>query len=126
MKRVYETVNFDDLYKNVDELINNKKSFSVIGVGFKLGEAVTIIENAIGKAGMRSRVYTANRSVVATAGIVGGMAVASVALPIGLALMASGVATAGATVGHDIGTFNPDYEITKHPVKRQLTVTYKK
>ena len=28
MGKVYETVNFDDLYKNVDELINNKKSFS--------------------------------------------------------------------------------------------------
>ena len=28
MRKVYETVNFDDLYKNVDELINNKKSFS--------------------------------------------------------------------------------------------------
>ena len=126
MGKVYETVNFDDLYKNVDELINNKKSFSVIGVGLKLGEAVTIIENAIGKAGMRSRVYTANRSIVATAGIVGGIAIGGIAFPLGVALVAGGVATAGTTAGHNLATINPDYEITKHPVKRQLTVTYKK
>ena len=126
MKRLYETVNFDDLYKNVDELIGSKKSFSVIGLGSKMGEAVTILENAIGKAGMRSRVYTSKRSVLATAGIVGGIAVGGIAFPIGIALLAGGLATAGAAAGHNIGTFNPDYEIAKHPAKRQLTVTYKK
>lgn len=110
-----ETLNFKDLStEKLGTLIAKKASFKVIGLSGKVSEAASLVEDAIEKRGMRCRVYTAGRVTAAGASFFGGVT------------GAVGVISALGMAAHNIATYNPDYEIAKHLVDNQLTVTFKK
>jgi len=96
------------------DLIENHKSFTVIGVK-DIGTVVTKIENAIDKAKHSCRVYTEYR----TAGLAGMVLPTVLTQIVGL----------GTLVGiglHNFCTMNPDFEIGKNPINHTVVVSYKK
>jgi len=96
--------------EKIDQLINEKRSFVVIGLGGELVEASAFIEKRIEEKGLSCRVYTRNRSLVAGAMSWTGAGLASLA---GIAI-------------HNLATFNPDYEIGRAVVDQRLYVDYRK
>jgi hypothetical protein len=103
-------VNASELSKELlDFLLRNSASFTVRAVP-DLAAVVQRVENRIEELGMKCRVYTENRAVVA-----GGVAFT----PVGLA----GVA---AIAVHTVATWNPDYEIGKNPLSNCVSVSCKK
>lgn len=108
-----ESIEYRSLTSNkVEQLINQRESFEVIGLGGKMGDVVSMIENIIETKGLSCRIYTYGRVAAAGATFLGG-------LPLGV------VSTIGMAV-HNIVTYNPDYELAKHVVDHKLSVTYKK
>jgi hypothetical protein len=102
---------YPQLKENIDTIIANKESYTVIGLGGQITEAAAFIEKAIEQTGMTCRIYASGR--------LAGAAVGSIFLPIGIA-SAIGIAA------HNIVTYDPDYEIAKHVIDNKLVVTYKK
>jgi len=95
-------------------MIQEHQSFTVIGLGGKILDAVSVLENIIETEQMSCRIYTYGRATSAGASLISGIAsVAGVASTIGI-------------VAHNLATLNPDYEIAKHLVDHKLSVTYKK
>ncbi|ABM20444.1 conserved hypothetical protein [Marinobacter nauticus VT8] len=110
-----ERVSFDDsMVAATNELIKKKESFEVTGCGGRLTEAATKVEQLIESQGLRCRIYTYGRVAAAGASFFGGIT------------GVLGVASAVGMAAHNVATFNPDYEIAKHPIDNKLTVKYKK
>ena len=111
MKRLtYEELNAD----KAKDLVAKHESFEVVGLSGRMKSAVVTTENQIESQGLRCRVYTYGRIAAAGATVFGGVT--------GLV----GITSAAGIAAHNLATFNPDYEICKHPVSNKLTVKYKK
>jgi hypothetical protein len=95
-------------------LIENKESFEVLGLTGKMISTVKSIENQIETAGLKCRIYTYGRIAAAGGSVFGGIT--------GVA----GLASAAGIAAHNLLTYNPDYEISKHHVDNKIIVTYKK
>ena len=109
------SVTYEDLdSEKIKNLISDNNSFEIIGLTGRMGEAVSKIEHLIEAQGLSCRIYTYGRVVVA-----GGSILCGVAGVIGIASMIG-------MGGHNIVTFNPDYEVAKHIIDNKLSVIYKK
>lgn len=100
---------YDQIKSKLVELINNKKSFVVIGLGGQLLEASAHIEKVIESSGLSCRVYTRNRSIAAGA----------------MAWTGAGLLSLVGIAAHNLATFNPDYEIGRAAVDNKIYVDYK-
>ena len=101
---------YDEVKQKLNELLDNKSSFNIIGLGRELLEVSHFIEKEIEKKGMQCRVYTRNRAATATA----------------LAWTGPGLAALAGIAAHNLATYNPDYEIGRAVVDQKIYVTYKK
>lgn len=109
-----ESLQFEDLQKNINRLISDERSFSVIGLsGNKMTQAIEIIEGAIEGKGLSCRIYTSGRIAAVGGSFFGGVT--------GIAGVVSGIAIAA----HNLATYNPDYEIAKDIVNNKLAVEFK-
>lgn len=106
----------------IEGLLNNRASFEVVGLRGNFMAGIKLIETKIESLGMKCRIKSDVKSAVVQGGALG--AVFSVlSLPATLTAATIGVA---AGVGHTLVTYNPDYEILKDYVNKQLKVVYKK
>ena len=103
-------VNASELSKELLDFLLSKSASFTVRAAPDLSAVVQRIENRIEEMGMRCRVYTENRAVVA-----GGAALT----PVGLA----GVA---AIAAHNLATWDPDYEIGKNKLSNCVSVSCKK
>lgn len=109
------SVTYEELdSEKVKILISNNDSFEITGLSGRMGDAVLKIEKLIESQGLSCRIYTYARTVAA-----GGSILCGVAGVLGIASM-FGMA------GHNVATFNPDYEVAKHFIDNKLSVKYKK
>lgn len=94
------------------DCVRNKSNFQIKNVSAStMGNAVSMVEQAIERQGLRCRIYTKGRVAVAGAElVVGGAGV------LGLAGIAA----------HNLATFNPDYEVAKDFINSKIIVTYQK
>ncbi len=96
------------------ELIDGRKSFKIVGLSGRMSSAVSQIEQLIESKNLSCRVLTNGRIAAAGGSFFGGITgVLGVVSAIGIA-------------AHNIATYDPDYEIIKHPVDNKLSITYKK
>lgn len=105
-----EKISADDLSSLGPKLISEHRSF-VIYAAQDTSNVASKVEYMVENAGYKCRVYTANRTAVA-----GG---ASLLTGFGLAALA-GIAV------HNLATWDPDYEICKHPVDDTVEVNWKR
>lgn len=104
----------------IDILLRAKASFVIVGLRGQFTKSVLKIEKKIESLGLKCRVSSDLKGVVAKGGVLGVFgAVASIST---LPLLAISAATI--TV-HKLATYNPDYEITKDFVNKKITVNYK-
>ncbi len=101
---------YDEVKLKLNELLDSKSSFNIIGLGGELLEVSQLLEKEIEKKGMRCRIYTRNRAATATA----------------LAWTGPGLAALAGIAAHNLATYNPDYEIGRAVVDQKIYVTYKK
>ena len=94
------------------ELVRNRSSFQVTGVGGKMKESVRFVEEGIEGEGLRCRIYTYGRVTAAGGSFFGGIT------------GVLGIASAVGMAAHNIATLNPDYEVAKHMIDNKLTVKY--
>lgn len=97
-----------------DDLIRRKQSFAVVGA-VDTTRIAERMEKKIENAGLRCRVYIANRSV----------ALASLLIPTGITQVTGALSAIGIGI-HNLVTFNCDYEICKCLVDDQVVCIYKK
>lgn len=109
------SVTYEELdSEKVKNLIADNHSFELVGLSGRMGGAVSKIENLIESQGLSCRIYTYGRVVIAGGSILCGLAgVVGIASMVGMG-------------GHNIATFNPDYEVAKHFIDNKLSVIYKK
>lgn len=105
-----EKIFTDDLSSLGPKLISEHRSFIIYGAK-DTSNVASKVESMVENAGYKCRVYTANRTAVA-----GG---ASLLTGYGLAALA-GIAI------HNLATWDPDYEICKHPVDDTVEVNWKR
>lgn len=98
----------------LSELIDKKSSFLITEVKDK-GFAVEQLEKTIEEKGLNCRIYTKGRA--------GLLVTAAIPNPITLGVAAL---TSIGILSHRVATMNPDFEIVKSKVKRQIEVIYKK
>lgn len=112
MSDFFASIPQDELQRT-DNLIQNHQTFRVIGVK-NMSFIAKELEYKIESRGMKCRIYTSKR-------------VASLALGLipGVPLLAS-IGSAVGIAAHNIATFNPDYELIKHPVDNCIEVVFKK
>jgi len=92
----------------IEELIDKKETFLLhIGKG-NLMEYCSQIETIIEKKGMSCRIRTKNRTAVNAGALLTGV----------------GLLGFAAQIGHNIGTFNPNWEIIRNPLNNQIKVDY--
>lgn len=96
--------------EQIDGLIDQKKSFVIVGLGSELVDASAFVEKCIEEKGLRCRVYTRNRVLAAGA----------------MSWTGAGVASLAGIAAHNLATFNPDYEIGRAVVDQRLHIDYKK
>ncbi|MBU1331137.1 MAG: hypothetical protein KKG30_09275 [Gammaproteobacteria bacterium] len=106
----------------IDGLLKNRESFEVVGLRGNFMAGVKLVETKIEALGMKCRVKSDLKSTVVQGGILGGV-LGVVSAPVTLTAAAVGIA---AGVGHTLATYDPDYEIIKDYVNKQLKVVYKK
>lgn len=110
-----EIVKYEEIgSERTSRLINEKQSFEIVGLSGRMGSAVSQIENLLEPKGLSCRVYTYGRIAAAGGSFFGGVT------------GAIGIASAIGIAAHNLATYNPDYEISKHLVDNKLTITYKK
>lgn len=108
-------IQYEELSTSVlTQLINSKSSFEVIGLGGRLMNACSLVENKIETNGMTCRIYTPGRIGAAGWSVLGGIT------------GAVGILSAASIALHNLATYNPDYEIAKNPIQNKIVVTYKK
>ena len=104
-----KSINGEASNEEINELISQKQSFRVTGIGGRVSETAVRIERLIELKGLSCRLYTAGRLAAAGVGV----------FEVGAGLIAlAGIAA------HNLVTLNPDYEIAKHLVDNALTVTF--
>lgn len=122
-----------DFEAKVREAVSRKEDIR-IKTSRNTSEALAVIKRILEENGLRFRVYTSMRSGAATAATAGGVALLSEAIPIATAvaptpvMVVLGTVGVGAAVGiaaHRIATRNPDYEVVKYPLKKELWLRYK-
>jgi hypothetical protein len=98
----------------IDQLISSKQSFTLTGVSH-MKKAVATLERKIERKGLKCRIYTKGRAAT----------VGAAAIPFSPTVIGGWLA--GAAIGvHNLATFNPDYEIAKKPISKELEISYKK
>lgn len=127
-----EFTTIDALKADVKQILETKSSFEVVNIG-NISDVVSELKKIIEGSGLRCRTYTSKRSVItttATAGGVAGWASMTIIPVMGVSLApVVGLAGIAATVGigaHRLATWNPNYEIIKHPLSRKVVVEYKR
>lgn len=103
-------ITYSTTRENINQLIDEKKSFVIVGLGGELVEASAFIEKRIEEKGLRCRVYTRNRALAAGA----------------MSWTGAGVASLAGIAVRNLATLNPDYEIGRAVVDQRLYVDYKK
>ncbi|MEV1740182.1 hypothetical protein [Pseudomonas japonica] len=106
----------------IEGLLKNKRSFEVIGLRGNFMDGIKLVETKIEALGMKCRIRSDMKASLAQGGLIGGL-MGAASLPAGIAI---GAIAAAATAGHQLATYNPDYEVLKDYVNKKLTVTYKK
>lgn len=106
----------------IESLLRTRASFEVVGLRGNFMAAIKLVEAKIEGMGMKCRVRSDVKSAVVQGGALG--AVFSVLTT--PATLTIATLTAAAGVGHTLVTYNPDYEIIKDYVNKQLKVVYKK
>ena len=102
---------------------DNPFSGSSAGPGTGLtDEGIKLVETKIEALGMKCRIRSDMKASLAQGGLIGGL-MGAASLPAEIAI---GAIAAAATAGHQLATYNPDYEVLKDYVNKKLTVTYKK
>ena len=110
-----ESVTYEDLNsERVRALINQRKSFEVLGLSGRMDSAVSKVETLIESDGLSCRVYIYGRVAAAGATVFGGVT------------GVLGIASAVGMAAHNLATYNPDYEVAKHKIDNKLSVKYKK
>jgi len=99
----------DPTESKLDELIKDKKSFTVIGLADKFIKTVGLIENIIEKSGKTCRILTLHTTSVNAA-----------------ATLLTSIGLVGFTVqvAHNIATMNPDFEVVKDVINNKVIVVY--
>lgn len=87
---------------------------------FKAG--IKMVETKIESLGMKCRVKSDTKSALAHGGALGAV-LAVMSAPVTIAV---GVIGTAASVGHNLSTYDPDYEILKDYINQKLIVRYKK
>lgn len=106
----------------IADLVKNKTSFEINGLRGNFMAGIKLVETQIESQGLKCRVKSDVKSAVVQGGALG--AVFSVlSAPATLTVFTLG---AVASVGHGLVTYNPDYEILKDYVNKNLKVIYKK
>ena len=108
------TISFEEIHTRGTELIRKRASFEILGLNGKMIDAVSLLEAEIEKQGLTCRIYTSGRIASIGASFLGGVT--------GVV----GIASAAVIAAHNIATFNPDYEVSKHLVDNKLVVSYEK
>lgn len=85
-------------------------------------EGIKLVETKIEALGMKCRIRSDMKATIAQGVFIEGL-IGAAFLPPGIAI---GAIAAAATVGHQLTTYNPDYEVIKEYVNKELTVSYKK
>lgn len=98
--------------KLIERLIKLKINFSI--KTDNLSEEATRVEKIIEDNDFSCRVYTENRSALVGASALSGIG--------GI----FGIASAVGIAAHNLATYNPDFEIGKNLVDKQINIVYKK
>ena len=106
----------------IEGLVKSKTSFEIHGLRGNFMTGIKLVETKIESQGLKCRVKSDVKSAVVQGGALG--AVFSVLTT--PATLTIATLTAAAGVGHTLVTYNPDYEIIKDYVNKQLKVVYKK
>lgn len=130
-----------DLRATISKIVDDRGSIELKGID-DISEVISVIKGVMSEKKKRYRILTNNRATAAVAsagtGVLGGALMGAVA-----EITLSGVAAAAATVVapvlvtagvvggagiliHKAFTANPDYEVTKFPISKEVHVTYKK
>jgi hypothetical protein len=105
----------------IDSYLKSKSSFEVIGLRGNFMSSIKSIETRIESLGLKCRVISDVKVMMAQAG---GFGIAA-----GIFGIASGVAAiiAGTSItAHRLATYDPDYEIIKDYTNKSLIIQYKK
>lgn len=132
---------YHDLRNKISSIVEQRASIEIKEVK-DIDKVLSIVKAAMKDHGASFRVRTNKRAAAAVAttgtGLVGGTTLAIVAeltTPFGVAAMGAAAAPFVVAVGlvggagilaHRIITKNADYEIVKHPLKKQLDLIFKK
>lgn len=124
----------EEFVEDLRRKIQAKDDF-VVKTEKNMKEAVAAIRTVIEAEGLRCRVYTKRRGSAAATAVVGGTAVLTlevVPYAVGLALFPyaaviglAGIAASLGIAAHRIATKNPDYEVIKSPLSKEIFVKYK-
>jgi hypothetical protein len=95
--------------------IHNRQSFKVVGCGGRMSVAVQLMERAIEAEGLTCRIFSSGRKA----------AMAGMLIPTGVTQFLCAISAVG-MAAHNLATYNPDYEIEKHPIDNYLLITFKK
>jgi hypothetical protein len=105
----------------IDSYLKSKSSFEVIGLRGNFIPSIKHIETRIESQGLKCRVISDTKVILAQAGSLGFIAGLSVAIS-GVAAIITGTTIAA----HRIATYDPDYEIIKDYINQSLIIQYKK
>lgn len=106
----------------IDSYLKTKSSFEVIGLRGNFISSIKNIETRIESQGLKCRVISDIKGMMAQAGgfgIVAGLVGA-------VSGVAAGVITGTSILAHRLATYDPDYEIIKDYTNKSLIVKYKK
>ena len=108
-----EVIEFKDLTdEKLNEMIDNKVSFHIRGIGSLLDQTAKELDRKITAHGFKTRVYVSKRLTF--------VLIAGALMPV------VGVSLALAASIHNVCTVNPDFEISKYIWDKEIVVTYKK
>lgn len=95
--------------KLINDLIAQNMSFDIVGVE-NISQMAKLVESVIEERNLRCRVYTAGRIAAAGGTFFGGVT------------GALGIASAVGIAAHNLITFDPHYEISKHLIDNKIKV----
>ena len=99
----------DPSIQSIKELVRKKKPFAIHATEGNLLEYSSRIEAIIESENMSCRIRTKNRTIVNA----------------GLFFTGIGFAGFAAQWGHNLSTFNPDWEIVRNPLNNKINVDYR-
>ena len=101
--------------RKITELVKDRKSFKITKIGKDFFEFSQKIEKIVEDAGYKCRLYTGNRAAC--------MAVGFIPTPVTIGM---GIFVALGIAVHNMATYNPDYEIRRHPLDSEIAVSYQR